>query len=312
MEVAPIMRTLQPDVIFRQSQWDNDYPWAFRTEMLASTRLCLVPYEMFSLVEPLGAAESFNMSLDSRFHRACWRVYCANDLVLSEAKKTTLCGRNWQVTGHPKFEYLTQAKPWWPSNLNSEKRVVWSAHHSIGHGWNDFGMFPKMIDEMIAVARDSVDIDFVFMPHPGLMGALGNGISDMSFEQAKHKLDEWNSLPNTAIYEGSEYGGLLKSAGVVITDGLSMLSEPQVVGTPVVFTEREGHIPFNKIGETVIAGVHKSHSFDEAIAITLMLASGASDDLAPIQQQVMSKLFPYQNASERIVEDLFAGLSDES
>ena len=79
---ADAVKQLDPDLIFRQSQWDRDIPPAFSATSLRYARLALVPYEMCNLLEnPPSRSAVHDSASDSIFHRSCWAVFCANDLV---------------------------------------------------------------------------------------------------------------------------------------------------------------------------------------------------------------------------------------
>ena len=78
-----ILRAIQPDVILRQSQWEQDVPPAFATSRLSFARICSVPYGM-SIVgkfspgdESVGGVNE--QSFDQYYHRMAWRVFCETE-----------------------------------------------------------------------------------------------------------------------------------------------------------------------------------------------------------------------------------------
>lgn len=316
-ESLDVVRALRPHLVFRQSQWDDDVPAAFSSRALSFTRLCLVPYETMNIVENVrhGGAPT-DSAVDAPFHRAAWRVFCANEGVRAAAEAAgTLGGDRFVVTGHPKAAAIAAAPVLWPVESAGERRgrVVWSAHHSIGQRWTRFGMFHRMRQQMLAFAADRGDLDFVFMPHPMLPSFVGHPDSPIDAAEFDAFLREWDALPNTARYQGPDYAGVLRAGDVLITDGISMLIEGQIVGRPIVYVEREDHQPFNATGHEVIRGVHAFTELDSALAAVERFAAGTeADPLAELQEHNVRVLFAHRDPEDRIIGAILEGLQDES
>ena len=312
-ESLDVVRALRPHIVFRQSQWDGDIPPGFSTRALSFARLCLVPYETMNIVENVRhSGTPTNTAVDSPYHRAAWKVFCANDRVRNAALADgTLGGEHFVVTGHPKSLAIVDAAPSWPIADGADgrrRRVVWSAHHSIGDDWTRFGLFPAMAGPMIEFAATHPDVDVVFMPHPMLLTFPGHHQSPIGPEFIDDFLARWSALPNTATYQGADYAGALRASDVLITDGLSMLVEYQLLGKPVVFAERDGHRPFTEIGEVVVRGVHRHGTVADAIAAAAQLSDGSRDPLADTQAEVISTLFAFDDPDRRIVTALRDGM----
>ncbi|MCL2736617.1 MAG: hypothetical protein FWD75_08335 [Propionibacteriaceae bacterium] len=314
-----IIEALSPDVIFRQSQWDQDYEDAFKIPSLDFTRLCYIPYETMNLLEVAGVPSS-ETALTSQLHQVAWRVYWANETALAQSEE--LMGRTmpgYVATGHPKLEHIRAAQPWWPLDgakapgARTAKRVLWSAHHSVDQDWTKFGMFPQMIGPMTRWARAHKDVQVVLMSHPLLEIMLRDPhAGPWTDEMVDHWFEQWNELPNTAVYTGADYAGLFKASDAMITDGISMLLEYQIVGKPLVFVERDGHRAFNCLGEVVMDGLHRTPDVGQALKLLQSWLNGAKDTHAPRQPEVVAALFAHDDAAERIVADLKAGLEAAS
>ena len=174
-DILRLIKAIDPDVIFRQSQWDADIPAELSTERLSFARTCLVPYETMNIVSNVPDGRKSNTAVDSEYHRTAWLVFCANDTMLDMAVRDgARDGAQFRVVGHPKADHLRASTPTWPvpsTTLDAPRpgRVVWSAHHSIAQGWTDFGAFPLMCDDMLAWAGRNAETEFLFMPHPALL-----------------------------------------------------------------------------------------------------------------------------------------------
>jgi len=298
-----LMLAIDPDIVFRQSQWDADIDPAFSAERLAWTRLAIVPYETMNPTRNVPWGDPpVNSALDQRLHRAAWFVFCANEEVMHIAREETLTGaRQFRVVGHPKADALRNTVPTWPLSQRTprRRRVMWSAHHSILDGWNDFGVFASVKDDMLRWATEQADTEFVFTHHPHLPGTIRRPGGPLSSEQFNEWLAAWQSLPN-ASYARGPYAPLLAAADALITDGPSMMTESQVLGVPTIFLERANHIPFNTIGEIIATGVHRVADVAGARAVMSAVADG--DPLADAQRENVESLFGPPGAAQRIVE----------
>lgn len=324
-----LIKAIDPDVIFRQSQWDDDVPAELGTERLSFARTCLVPYETMNIVVNVPDGRQSNTAVDSEYHRTAWLVFCANETMREMAiRDGGRDGAQFRVVGHPKADHLRSVAPAWPippagsdpvtypgddsgdDSGGSEGggsrpgRVVWSAHHSIARGWTDFGAFHLMCDEMLAWARQSVGTEFVFMPHPALLPFPDSDLSPIGREEFDAWMAAWAGLSNTAVLSEADYGPTLAASDVMVTDGLSMLIEYQLFDKPLIFFEREGHRPFNSIGEEVLGGVHTVDSVDEARERIEGFLSGEPDPLRNRQRDITRRLLGAGDIAARILEVL--------
>lgn len=315
-DLLQLVKAIEPDVIFRQSQWDADVPDEFATERLGFARTCLVPYETMNIVRNVPDPRTPNTAVDAPFHRAAWLVFCANELMRDIAVRDgARAGTQFRVVGHPKADRLRAAAPRWPLSGDRPQRpgrVVWSAHHTIARGWTDFGAFHLMRTEMLDWAARSPDTEFVFMPHPALLPFPDAAESPISREEFDDWMRRWSALPNTAVLSEAEYGPTLAASDLMITDGLSMLVEYQLFGKPLVFVEREGHRPFNEVGRRVVRGVHTVRAVDEARRLADKFLSGHPDPLVDAQRRNVDELFGAGNSAQRVLAVLREEIAREA
>ncbi|OCG08126.1 hypothetical protein A9G13_05585 [Gilliamella sp. wkB178] len=295
-----IIKSLAPNVIFRQSQWDYDIPPAFSTDNLRFAKLCLIPYEIMNFVQ-LG----FN-HLSSYYHTSCWKLFVANQQTkIEQEQHDKLNGLNVFVTGHPKVKALKNAKPAWPIISNSEDkkfRILWASHHSIDKNWSNFSVFLNIYNDMLSWAKEDNSIEFVFSPHPALVTVL-EAITD---EKLKHSIDEffieWNKLDNTYFYREGPYGPLFQASDILIMDGISWLLEYQLMKKPLIFIEREDHSPFTINGELIATGTNRVSAFHQAKELAYRFKNGEQDPKRDKQDIVVNELLLLENAADNIVE----------
>jgi hypothetical protein len=310
---AELLFALDPDVVFRQSQWDADVDAAFSPESLTWTRLAIVPYETMNPTHNVPwDYPPVNSAVDQHLHRAAWLVFCTNNEALEIARADSLTGaRQFRVVGHPKADALRRTTARWPGHDDTParpRRVLWSAHHSILDGWNDFGMLPRVKDDMLRWAREEPLSEFVFTHHPNLRGSIRRPDSPLTDAEFQDWLSEWQLLPNT-YYERAPYAPLLAATDLLVTDGPSMITESQVLTIPTVFLERENHVEFNSLGDAIVAGVHRVPDVARARAVAATIVD--EDPLADVQRSNVARLFGPPGAARRIVEAMRAEVRAE-
>ncbi|MGZ6906729.1 MAG: hypothetical protein ACXVJ7_03560 [Acidimicrobiia bacterium] len=307
------LEALEPDLVVRQSQWDDDVPPAFSTAQLRFVRTALIPYETMNIVENVEQPGTTDTALDSPLHREAWIVFCTNDLVLEAARRSG-GGSRFAVTGHPKADRLRCAVPASPNGFrrggSPTARIAWSAHHSIASNWTGFGAFPLMAHDMLTWARDCPDCDFVFLPHPALVAFCNRPESPITRAEFEDWHTRWSALPNTATSTHGRYAGVLAASDLLVTDGLSLLVEYQLFERPVIYFERAGHRPFNRIGQIVRQGAHAVTTTADARRVAARLLD-EPDPLVGNQRDNVARLFGNEPATPRMMAALRERVRDE-
>lgn len=299
-EDLEIIKALNPDVIFRQSQWDPDIPPAFSTDELKFSHLAYVPYEIMNF---LGNVDP-NIE-NSLFHQHCSMLFVANKYAYDSLKENS--GINEDrifITGHPKVEKLLSSEGKWPINWPDGRknyRVLWGAHHSIDDKWSNFGTFLTLYPQMLEWAKNHPDIDIVFSPHPALLTTLQSEKYEYVRESIDLFLKEWDELPNTAIFQNNTYSELFKASDALVIDGISWLLEYQLLNKPVIFLEREDHLPFLESGEIIANSVYRVADFNGVKETIEHLIVRSEDPHEEERKATLNKLLHIDNASENIL-----------
>lgn len=297
-----IIKLMAPDFIFRQSQWDNDIPPGFSTENLNFSHLLFIPYEIMNFLDVVD----HNIE-NSFFHKSCSMIFLANEQTKMEVIKKYPFASNLYVCGHPKVETLGKSLPYWPissaANNNSYK-VLWAAHHSIGEDWSNFGTFLSIYESMLEFAKMNSDIDVVFSPHPALFSTLKNEKYTEVAEKVQNWLEEWNNLQNTSYTESSTYGGLFAASDLLLVDGISWLLEYQLTNKPIIFLERDDHLPLLESGETIAKGTYRCRKIEDGLKRIVELKNGAIDYLSEQREKTISTLLSEKEPSRKIIETI--------
>lgn len=311
-QALDILISISPDVIFRQSQWDADYPPALTSENLNFTKLAIVPYEISNIIKNANyTGDIKDSAVDSPYHRRSWRTYCSSEYVKHNAiANGSMDGRQFMVVGHPKIEYLLSVKPLWPFKSGGNKKVLWSPHHSITKGWSDFGMFPWIWRDMLSLAQTMKEIDFVFCPHPALVTQLSGDMSPIPDGEYEEFITTWDNLSNCSSYYGAEYAEIASASDLVITDGISMLMECQFLQKDIIFMEREGHSEFNNIGKILSSGFYTEKDVTSMKESIVKYFSGELPSLREKQIENIEKLFPTRGAAINIAKDIISSLNN--
>ena len=307
-EALDILRGVMPDVVFRQSHWDDDIPPAFSTSELAFTRLCSVPYGT-SIVQRFGiheavSSEVSHLAFDQPYHRQAWRVFCETEITRDYFQSFAHSNPNkFILSGYPKLERLLRGadNPHWPI-ANSKPgafRVIWAPHHSVGRNWLGFGVFHQMFREMLNWARSSPDIEFVLKPHPALARmAVSEG--NVPREECDAFFAEWSALPNCCVAHG-QYAELFAASDLMITDGLSFLTEYHLFRKPLIFFDSREHVPFNRLGQMAADSAHTVTNFETMKAAVLDYQKGMAWPLEKEREALLSMLFPADKPAVEVI-----------
>ncbi|GAB2025142.1 hypothetical protein OfM1_12130 [Lactovum odontotermitis] len=260
-----LLKRINPDVIVRQTHWDADLQEHYSSKFLSFTRLAILDYALGILVNPKSMNAEFPIpTVDDQAQRLAWRVFHSYvpeiDELLAENSLPNL--HNQVNVGSPKVDTILKAESKW-FRETTNKKIYWFSHHSIGKDWLNFGLFPKIYKELLAFAQKNQDVDIVFCEHPSFRSRLMGSDLTIISEEYNNWLEEWNKLDNTFELSGdSNYIGYLKGADVIVTDGISSLTEGQIASKPIVFLERNDHMAFNSLGEKISNGWHSIKESD--------------------------------------------------
>ncbi|WP_042959298.1 hypothetical protein [Erwinia tasmaniensis] len=300
-EDLEIIKTINPDVIFRQSQWDADIPPAFSSEELNFAQLAYVPYEIMNF---LGNVDP-NIE-NSQFHKNCSMLFVANKYAYDSLKSnTSINDDHIYMTGHPKVEKLLASESEWPIDWPDERRnyrVIWGAHHSIEHNWSNFGTFMTVYPQMLDWAKKNSQVDIVFSPHPALLTTLLSEKYDSVRQGIEDFFKQWDELPNTSLFTNDTYGPLFQASDALIVDGISWLLEYQILDKPVIFIERDDHLPFLPSGDIIAEGVYRVAGFNDAVKYIEDLMTTSEDSLKQQRKNTLSELAHIKNASVNILK----------
>ena len=276
MKGRNILKAMKPDIIFRQSPWDDDIQEGFRTRNLLFCYLCYTPYYGIHIVDN---GDKDRLHLDQPFHRFCWRIFVDSVTASEYYKKSKLHGKNVVVTGLPKYEYVWRyMKDNRRENgqTNHEKYIIWAPHHSVDKDWFNFATFHKIYRFMLNYVENHINYHFIFRPHPAF---YNNYVSSGVITKKEMDLffDKWDSLKNTSISENEDYAEVFFKSDAMITDGISFLASYQITGKPLIWTRNEGCQEFTALGKKMAESVYVVND-SEIMKICDLLDSLLSDD----------------------------------
>lgn len=307
-QALDILKGLRPDIIFRQQQWDTPLPPAFHTHELTFARICVIPYGMNVLSsfggEPTG--EISPLAFDQPYHRAAWKVFCETSLTQSFYRSFKHADpEKFLLSGYPKLDRLQQAKgngKWpLPERAGGAFKVIWAPHYSI-HGGVKFGVFDRIYQDMIKWAQQSPDIQFVFKPHPALFQTTLSQQDVALFRKL------WLAQPNCAIEE-EQYGELFDASDLMITDGVSFLTEYHLFEKPLIFYDSGHHVPFNALGRVAEKCSHRVTSFKDLRRAVLDYKAGKPWAFSEERKELMSLLQPRaERAADYILNSIASDL----
>ena len=284
------LRDLKPNLIIRQSPWDLDYPEELRTPALSFARLGYIPYfALESVAKHNDSSHDFHH--EQLYHREC-------SVIFAESESSAASFRNAQTqikdrmifnVGNLKFQSLRVTGQ---TVRNSHKVLVYSPHHSIGSDWLRFGSFVQNGRLILDWFDSNPEYGVWFRPHPSLETSLVREYGAAGQEL----LDSWKAdflqNPRHVLAEDWDYATVLRSTDLILTDGISILFESQIFGTPVIFLERSDHQEFTPQAERLLLGTYRFDSKKSVEALNLAARLLRSKDKHPKRASQFQVLEP--------------------
>lgn len=279
----------QADYLVRQSEWDADFPREFAQANLQWTKLIHIAYVITEnfLFEPDNDKPMFTHS----YYEGIWRSFIA--LPLSEKEKaildtTFISSDVFEAVGSMKAIEIYNMQAEWPQP-EAKAKVIWMPHHSIGDDWFKFGTFLTVAEDIYQWAKAHPEISIVLNPHPSLAASIEKEQLDFSIASYDEFIQRWQTLPNTSYLVKQGSYPAIAAADVILTDGISILFEGQILSKPIIFIEREGHVDFTDVGSRFMQGVHHVKHVDRALELVERLLH-APDEL---KQQQAENVAPW-------------------
>ncbi len=298
------LKAFAPDYTFINYPWQRNYEPEYRAEELVKfTRIAYVPYFLIPMTtEPwdVGVAGHYYRQ---RSHQLASLIF-TQDRNTKRAFKETVRGSKYvKFTGSPKIDSMIRRARKVKKVARSRYRVVWAPHHSYNPLWLNFGTFVQTHEPMLEFAQQHPDVDFIFKPHPFLLGTMSDrGL--LSKEHVDKWAAEWESLPNTTTNTDSNYVDLFVNSDMLLCDGISFLGEyPIITGRPAVFLEREDHWAFSPLGETIAKTTVRFKSFDAFAAEFDKLRKEGLPDRKEAIENFLDEAIPYpRKAAKKIIK----------
>ncbi len=70
------LKSIYPDVIFRQSPWERDIDEEFSIERLRFSKVCYAPYYGIQFLRHFTPEDPVDYHCDQEFHRKAWAIFC--------------------------------------------------------------------------------------------------------------------------------------------------------------------------------------------------------------------------------------------
>jgi hypothetical protein len=299
-----LLKRLKPHAIFRQTPWNHDLPVSLSGKNLSFTRLCYIPYGYMT-------AAIQEKQFNQEFHWFCYQIFWPDVVHLEMSQKYSMIKAvNGSVSGYPKFDHITCATLKYTKNTDFEFHLIWAPHWSYEDGWLRFGALWETAEQMYSLAKENNMIKTTLRPHPVLLEKIK---TDPDI-RLKEFIRKWEDLKNTSISEEADYVQLFAESDAMVTDGLSFLSEYQLLDKPIIFFSRHDSIGFNEAGIKLIDGVYKVQTRDELASRLVKIMNNEEDlDIVIRRREIAAAIQPYPgHAATNILEILYSKLMSES
>lgn len=258
-----------------------------------------------------------NWGFDLTFHRKAWRIYYANELLLSVARSFSMIkARNGVVVGYPSADLFAKDhhEDVWKIKDRSVKRIIWAPHFTIesdtGIGESHSSFF-DLYEGMVDYARAHKNtVQIAFKPHPRLKTEL---YKVWGRERTDSYYREWETMPNTQLEEGG-YVDLFMTSDALVHECGSFMVEYHYSKNPCMYVMKgfkhfyEG---MNALGQKALDLHYKGNCMaDVEMFIQNVVFTGTDPMRGDREDFYRAQLLPPNNmtAARNIYEDLVKSL----
>ncbi len=253
------LKSIYPDVIFRQSPWERDIDEEFSIERLRFSKVCYAPYYGIQFLRHFTPEDPVDYHCDQEFHRKAWAIFVEDATeVFDNFKNSSLMrGINIVPTGLPKYEHLTGQLSASSRPEKNIKTILWAPHHSFDKNWLGFATFIETHNEILKFLEENKDtFNIIFRPHPLFKTNLVSS-GKMTNEQYESVMNRFKELPNFSFSTHSSPHYDFDASDLLLTDGISFLASYLVTHKPIVWLDSNHHMEFTTLGAKVASGSHR-------------------------------------------------------
>jgi len=289
-----------PDVVFLSTPYDFQYNVMYGSSYWRHfSKVAILPY-------------GFSMTY-LFYHEPCLEncqfIFCENE-TLRELFAPEHASRL-IVAGHPSLDpYLhpleaSQNMPF--KSAQAKKRIVWAPHFTVASGvtTHHCSNFFEHFEVFTQLAKDNPELEIVLRPHPELFKFMVDSGMKTAGEAAAYRM-QFESLPNTDIYEGTDYISLFRQSDAIMLDSLSFIAACAPAGKPVCFLESAKRARVNSIGERLLRAYYAAWDAGEIREFVERVVLGGDDWKKEEREAAVKKLIyiPPEGAGARIAREI--------
>jgi hypothetical protein len=303
------IKELAPDYVFINYPWQRNYQPGYRVEELSEfAKVCFVPYYSAPLVVERDHEGVAPHLYKQRSHQLASLIFTQDKSVHLAYAETDRGNEHVYLTGSPKIDALvnkvSHGDKSWPLANPGNFKMMWAPHHSYSPAWLNFGNFAAMFQDMLTFAQANPTVDVLLRPHPLMFRTLVDKEVIPTAVLDKW-LEQWNSLPNTAIDADDDVALLFGAADLMITDGISFLAEyPLATNKPGIFFENAGHWVLSELGELAASANMRVSNFVEFEAAFRAVQINGLPDFSKQIAALRTVAQPYPGDAAKLIVDI--------
>lgn len=269
------LKEIQPDIVFRQSPYDNFYPKEYSYDQLAKyTKVCYVPYNYNS--SPL---KHLKIEYSDVMLRNVYAIFTDNisnmEYCLKRKEEVKWYkGLNVYYLGFPRFDLYTDINQN-QSHLQKEKEnnicYTWMPRWSTDSIYNDATGFFDYCEHLIRYFGIHRELMLIIRPHPMMFSNfIEKGLmSEEAVAKFRRRLVDFQ---NICLDNHLDYMETFLDTDVLIADLSSLNVEFFITGKPIIYCGNVGE--FNRETRGMVELFYKVSNWDEMKLCLDQLALG--------------------------------------
>lgn len=232
------LKEIKPDIVFRQSPYDNSYPKEYSYNQLSRyTKVCYVPYNYNS-----SSSKHLQIEYSDVMFRNIYAIFCDNlsnmEYCLKRKKEVKWYkGLNIYYLGFPRFDlYSDVIQNQEVLHRKNKKNIcyTWIPRWSMDSVNNDATGFFDYCEHLINYFTVHRELKLIIRPHPMMFtNFIEKGF--MSEEAVKEFCRKLRNFDNISLDNHLDYMETFRITDVLIADLSSLNIEFFITGKPVIY-----------------------------------------------------------------------------
>lgn len=265
------IRTLKPDIVFRQTPYDDQYPVQYSLRNISKySKTCYIPYNY-----NFSPKKHLEIEYKDSFLANMYAVFSESESNYNYCKDKSKYYKDLKVfyLGFPRFDLLRERNMFGNAGKlpRKSKSFTWIPRWSVDTQKNDGTSFFEYKEKLIDLFRKNHHLSLIIRPHPSMFNYfIKNGIiSEQELDDFYRVISEQD---NIFLDHNIDYLDTFEETDVLIADMSSINYEFYLTGKPLIYCGDTKE--YNSETKNMMDLIYKVDKWEKLEMYILRLANG--------------------------------------